>query len=261
MRTEKKKIGLDGRLPSGGLPFHLMDGLPLARGDLQSRLRAGPTSFDTGPPGWRIRPPVSDVDCRGSTPPKKTLRHRERCPDKVRTSTAICQTRTGFGSDCFVPVEPGLAITFRGGWSPPGRNGPVGTSPPFGQEGSLRLFRPTCVRAPWWIHYDEESRVGFRGSGPPISCNRHPDAVLTAEGSDQMCIFQILRPNGSHLRMTHSLGWKTINKSDYGDGENQCSVLELSEGKKFSRSENFGTPSFSLIANQTGDLFTIKSFS
>jgi hypothetical protein len=258
MREHRNKHKPDGRRPSGGLPFHLMDGLPLARGDLHNlahrrrdvycldrdEARAGPPCYNTGPPGRRIRLPVTgnlpkvskgsmrsfgrftdgssppgrngpvgtsppetrnrhpdaDLSAEGSDqrshrhpdavstaegsdncmiyqilrpdklglrmthglgwsppgrngpigtgPPNKRLRHRERCPDKVGTSVVICQTRSEFESDCFVPAEAGLAMTIRRGWSPPGRNGPVGSSPP-------------------------EIR------------NRHPDADLSAEGSDQ----------------------------------------------------------------------------
>ncbi len=386
MRTHRNKIRLNGRLPSGGIPLHLMDGLPLARGDLQSRAercrgafcldrgdaRAGSTSFDTGPPGWRIRLPVSGANCRGSTPSKKILGHRGRCPDKVGTSAAICQSRFELGSDCFVPAgselamtiqrgwsppgrngppeaqecytrkrvtnrasppygckraresvrplrahprwwdandwesrvrfqgngpskhspshrercpnkvgtsvaicrirsesgsdcfapkESALAMTIRIGWSPPGRNGPVGISPPTGQKRARESIRPTCARILRWNDEDEESSVGFRGSGPPKSDTRHPKADLSAEGSDQVRCYQILRPNGLGLRWTQSMGCETTMKSNWSADEKQCSVSELCEGRKFSRSEDFGTPSFSLIANQIEDLFTINTFS
>jgi hypothetical protein len=341
MRTHRIKIRPDGRLPSGGIPFHLMDGLPLARGDLQSRAercrgafcldrddaRAGPSSFDTGPPGWTIRLPVSGGDCRGSTPPKKPVRHRGRSPDKIGTSVAICQSRFEFGLDCpafrdpvqrdFVPAESGLTMTIQRGWSPPGRNGPVGTgppnagnrhpeqsrfltsegsaqrgnsqilrpidlglrmtrglewsppgrngpvgtSPPTGQKRARESLRQTYAHPPWWDASDKESRVGFRGSGAPISGSRYPDSVLTTDRSEQLWNCQIHRPDKSGLRKTYASWSKVIANNVHSDGERRISVLKLSEGKKFSRSKYSGTPSFSLIANQTDDLFTINAFS
>jgi hypothetical protein len=395
MRTQRIKIRSDGRLPSGGLPFHLMDGLPLSRGDLHGRVnhcrdvfrcdrgeaRARPECYNTGPPGWRIRLPASGADCRGSTlpkhrkshpersrcvfccdrgearagperydtgppgwrthssaigadcrgstlpfkrichpdadsssegsepmrcyqilrpdklglrmngalwwsppgrngpmgssppkhrkshpercrfltsegsdrrvyghpdvtlvtegsdkcalyqtlrpdepglrmtgtlwwsPPQKTLRHRERCPDKVGTSVAICQTRSEPGSGCHVPYETGLAMTIRRRWSPPGRKGPM-------------------------------SRDTFSKR------NSRPDADLSAGGSDQCRTSRIFCLDKSGLRLTN-------NSAD----EKQCSVKELCDEKKFSRSNGFGTPSFSPTANRTEDLFTINTFS
>jgi hypothetical protein len=117
------------------------------------------------------------------------------------------------------------------------------------------------VDALWWMDYDEESRVGFRGSGPPIGNNRHLDAVLTAEGSEQLRNYQIHRPDKSRHRMKYATPSKAIALNMHCAGEKRFSVLELCERKKFSRNKFSGTPSFSLIANQTDDLFTINAFS
>jgi hypothetical protein len=115
----------------------------------------------------------------------------------------------------------------------------------------------------WWCNEERECDVGFHGSGPPKKGNRHPkrSRFLTSEGLDQCVISQILGAETPGLRMTHSLGWMVSANKSYSADEKQISVLELCEEEKFSRSENFGTPSFSLIANQADDLFTIDTFS
>jgi hypothetical protein len=280
----------NGRLTSGGLPFHPQNRLPLARDDLQSRAekcqdafcldkdeaRTEPKHYNTGPPGLRIRLPVTGANCRGlsaiflveSNPHTRGICH----PDAVLTAEGSDKLR-----NCAIlgPDESGLRMTYGTGWSPPGRNGPPEAqecdtrqritnraSPRSGHKRARESIQVTlCSRR--WLKEDRKCDAGFHGSGPPQKGNRHPERsrLLTNEGSAQRGICQILRPDESGLRMTHGLGWMVTANNSYSADENQISVLELCEEKKFSRSENFGTPSFSLIAHQTDDLFTIDTFS
>jgi len=303
MRTQRIKIRSDGRLPSGGLPFHLMDGLPRARGDLhglsqrcrdvfcldRDESRAGAMLNIKGPPCRRIRLPALGTNCRGSTPLKKRDCHPER--SRFMTSEGSGQrvlrhpgaVFTAEGSDnCALyqilrPDKSGFRMTVALWWSPPGRNGPMGTSViptnfskrnaakttdgmsipqilspagsaqgsgPPGRNGPVGTSPPKRKKS-----HPERSRF-MTSEGSDQRESRHPDAVFTAEGSDNYALYQILRPDKSGLRMTNSSA-----------DEKQCSVVELREEKKFSRSNCFGTPSFSLTANRTEDLFTINTFS
>jgi hypothetical protein len=416
MRTRRIKIRPDGRLPSGGLPFHPQNRLPLARGDLQSsaekcqdafcldkdEARSEPKYYNSGPPGLRIRLPVRGVDCRGSTLPQKGFRHRERChdkvgtsvaicqhfsdrfgilclppekrrtshsgrlamtmqqgsgppigneraresispargdppwrtlhcqrgdigsgawplvyatgssppkshrshreqcPDIVGTSVAICQTRSGLGSDCpafrdpvqrdFVPAETGFAMTICTGCSPPGRNGPVGTSPPntrnrhphadlsaegSDQHGNSQILRSygSELRMTHGLGLSPPGRNGPVDTSPPMNRNCHPDADLSAEGSDQLRCYQILRSDKSRLRMTGAMWWSPpgrngpvgtspprdvgrnrVNVVNRNNHKRQSHFAGLREEEKFSRGVYLGTPSFSLIANRTEGL-------
>jgi hypothetical protein len=277
MREQRRIHKPYGRLPSGGLPFHLMDGLPLARGDLHNldhqcrdvycldrvEARAGPPCYNTGPPGRRIRlpvtgnlPKVSKGSMRslgrftdGSSPPKKRNSHPERSRFLTSEGSDRCgachpdAVSTAEGSDhCRLyqilrPDKSGLRMTHGLGWSPPGRNGPVGSSPPeirnrhpdaaISAEGSDRygndLAHPsTTLRVAlfrWW------SPPGRNGPPEAQECNtrkrvtnwmdplknrnRHPERsrLLASEGPDQRELYQILRPDKSGLRMTINHGW------------------------------------------------------
>jgi len=179
------------------------------------------------------------------------------------------------------PDKLGLRMTGPQGWSPPGRNGPMGNSPPETRachpeqnrfvmsEGSDQcstgVAHPSTTCPPnknrigrralrvalfrWW---SPPGRNGPMGNSPPETRTRHPERSrsVTSEGSDRYTVFWILDASEQALRITNS-----------SVDEKQRSVVELREEEKFSRSECFGTPSFSLTANWTEDLFTISAFS
>ena len=235
MRDRMNIHSPDGRLPSGGLPFHRKDGLRLPRGDLQSladpyrcvsccerdEARAGPTHYNTGPPDWRFHLPMKNVGCRGSTPPTISERHPERSrfltsegsdqnarshPDAVPTAERSDQHGI---SQILRADELGRRMTHGLGWSPPSRNDPAGSSTPKKKYG-----------------HPERSRFE------------------TSEGCDQREFAQ----------------WAGVTKQQCAD-EKECSVVELSEETKFSRIESSGTPSFSLIADRTEEMSTMNALS
>jgi hypothetical protein len=238
------------------------------------------------PPGRNGPPEAQECNTRkGVTnwmdPPKRRICYPERSQfltsegsDQRGLYQILPARLSGTISSGGRPDRPGLRMTVNHGWRPPGRNGPVGTSP------------PTCDRLPSGFGNLPKAWRGLTisfgrftdGSSLPKKRNRHPyadlsaegsdqrdvcqpDADLTAEGSDNCMILQILRPDKSGLRMT---AYDVVKKQEiekYSADEKQCSVLELCEEKKFSRGKCFGTPSFSLTANQTDDLFTMNTFS
>jgi hypothetical protein len=196
----------------------------------------------------------------GSSPPRIRLRHRERCPDKFGTSVAICQTRSRFWSDCFVPAETGLAMTIRRGWSPPGRNGPVGTSAiptNFSKRSAAKIILGMSIPPIF-------SPAGsIQGIGPPKPRIRHPERrrCLTSEGSDKRGYTGTLGSKKMDLAFCGHSDPEIKKIKHQGANEKGYSVSTLCEEKKFSWGGSLGTPSFSLIARQTEDSFTVCGFS
>ncbi len=147
MNRKKNHIRLDPRSPAGGIPFNLKNGIPLARADLNSgesttiargETRAGPKFFDTGPPGrnpgnslrqaagW-VGPPGRDgpacIPC-----PKRRDRQRGRSPDDVRRHGV--NWRTNVTPEAVLARAMPCVPVIREGWSPPCRNGPIGSTSP-----------------------------------------------------------------------------------------------------------------------------------
>ncbi len=229
----------DGRQPSGGLPFEFADGLPLARGDLH---RHAVNNSDRGEA--RAGPEPYD------TGPPGTYEGIVRRYDTHWTG------------------PPGSVVSR---WSPPGRNGPEGASPPN------RGWPMPCAD-PRSCALGQMDQV-LRMNDPPWPavhyCEVDAGDTNALRGQPEVAVWQRLTAN----RVVSGQGWSPPGHNGprryvvpgriRGCGvpgkrcavEKQNSVRELCDGNKFSRSVSFGTPSCSVIAVQTEELSTISLLS
>ena len=267
---------------STGLPAQFAASLTLARGDLQSLVGARRnvlqyTRFRTRITLVRQNPETRSVDWSPDVGPPGTMQSH---PEQSRSSTSEGSDATS-NYQILRPDKSGFRMAVHHWWSPPGRNGPRGISPPKPKtrhpersrsstsEGSdatwnYQILRPDKLGFRMTVHHwwSPPGRNGPIGSSPPNPRTRHPEGsrYLAFEGSDATRNYQILRPQKSVPGMTMA-GWKHPDRRKHSAGENSYSVQGLREERKFSRSSCFGTPSFSPIADWAEELLTISAFS